>query len=120
LMQMYLQNGYYGGKQFIKESTMKEWTAYPFSIEENSRRGVGFDKPDRKRPGISAAPSASPASFGHSGFTGTYTWVDPEHQLVYVFLCNRVYPTRNNSKLSDLNVRTNINEVIYQAIKRGI
>lgn len=120
LMQMYLQNGYYGGTQFIKESTMKEWTSYPFSVEENSRRGVGFDKPDRKRAGISAAASASATSFGHSGFTGTYTWVDPEHQLVYVFLCNRVYPTRNNSKLSDLNVRTNINEVIYQAIKRGL
>ncbi|PWK29022.1 beta-glucosidase-like glycosyl hydrolase [Arcicella aurantiaca] len=119
LMQMYLQKGYYGGKQFISEKTMNEWTSYPFPTEVNSRRGVGFDKPDRKRAGISAAPSASPSSFGHSGFTGTYTWVDPEHQLVYVFLCNRVYPTRNNSKLSDLNVRTNINEVIYQAIKKG-
>lgn len=120
LMQMYLQNGYYGGTQFIKESTMKEWTAYPFPVEVNSRRGVGFDKPDRKRAGVSAAASASASSFGHSGFTGTYTWVDPEHQLVYVFLCNRVYPTRNNSKLYDLNIRTNINEVIYQAIKKGL
>jgi beta-N-acetylhexosaminidase len=119
LMQMYLQKGVYGGKRFIKESTLNEWTSYPYSVEVNSRRGVGFDKPDRKRAGISAAPSASASSFGHSGFTGTYTWVDPEQQLVYVFLCNRVYPTRNNSKLSDLNVRTNINEVIYQAIKKG-
>jgi beta-N-acetylhexosaminidase len=119
LMQMYLQKGFYGGKQFINEKTMNEWTSYPFPTEVNSRRGVGFDKPDRKRAGISAAPSASASSFGHSGFTGTYTWVDPEHQLVYVFLANRVYPTRNNSKLSDLNVRTNINEVIYQAIKKG-
>ncbi len=120
LMQMYLQKGFYGGKRYINESTLNEWTAYPFSTEVNSRRGVGFDKPDRKRAGISAAPSASANSFGHSGFTGTYTWIDPEHQLVYVFLSNRVYPTRNNSKISDLNVRTNINEVIYQAIKKGI
>ncbi|MDI9876773.1 glycoside hydrolase family 3 N-terminal domain-containing protein [Flectobacillus rivi] len=120
LMQMYLQKGYYGGKRFIKESTLNEWTSYPFSVAENSRRGIGFDKPDRKKPGISAAPSAPASSFGHSGFTGTYTWVDPDNQLVYVFLANRVYPTRNNSKLSDLNVRTNINEVIYDAIKRGI
>ncbi len=119
LMQMYLQKGFYGGKRYLNESTLNEWTSYPFSIEESSRRGIGFDKPDRKRAGISAAASASPSSFGHSGFTGTYTWVDPEQQLVYVFLCNRVYPTRNNSKLSDLNVRTNINEVIYEAIKRG-
>ena len=119
LMQMYLQKGTYGGKRYLNESTLNEWTSYPFSIEENSRRGVGFDKPDRKHAGVSAAASASPSSFGHSGFTGTYTWIDPEQQLVYVFLCNRVYPTRNNSKLSDLNVRTNINEVIYQAIKKG-
>ena len=119
LMQMYLQKGTYGGKRYLNESTLNEWTSYPFSVEENSRRGVGFDKTDRKHAGVSAAAGASLSSFGHSGFTGTYTWVDPEQQLVYVFLSNRVYPTRNNSKLSDLNVRTNINEVIYQAIKRG-
>ncbi len=120
LMQMYLQKGYYGGKRYINEATLNQWTSYPFAITENSRRGIGFDKPDRKRAGISAAPSAPASSFGHSGFTGTYTWVDPDNQLVYVFLANRVYPTRNNSRLSDLNVRTNINEVIYDAIKRGI
>lgn len=119
LMQMYLQKGYFGGQQFIQANTLAAWTSYPFSIEENARRGIGFDKPDRKRPNISAAPSASPESFGHSGFTGTYTWVDPAHDLVYVFLSNRVYPTRNNSKLSDLNIRTGIQEVLYQAIKRG-
>ena len=73
----------------------------------------------RRSPGISAAASASLSSFGHSGFTGTYTWIDPEHDLVYVFLSNRVYPTRNNSKISDANIRTGINEVIYQAIKKG-
>jgi beta-glucosidase-like glycosyl hydrolase/CubicO group peptidase (beta-lactamase class C family) len=119
LMQMYLQKGYYGGKQFIDEKTVKQWTSYPFSMEENARRGIGFDKPDRKKPGISAAESASQESFGHSGFTGTYTWVDPVHDIVYVFLSNRVYPTRNNSRISDANIRTGINEVIYQAIKKG-
>ncbi|RVU24235.1 serine hydrolase [Sandaracinomonas limnophila] len=120
LMQMYLQKGYYGGTQFIDPSTLNYWISYPFSKEENSRRGVGFDKPDRKKPGISAAASATEQSFGHSGFTGTYTWVDPVHDLVYVFMSNRVYPTRNNSKLSDLNIRTGINEVIYQAINKGL
>ena len=119
LMQMYLQKGYYGGNQFLQESTVKQWSAYPLSLEENARRGVGFDKVDRKKPGISAAISASLSSFGHSGFTGTYTWIDPEYDLVYVFLSNRVYPTRNNSKISDANIRTGINEVIYQAIKKG-
>jgi beta-glucosidase-like glycosyl hydrolase/CubicO group peptidase (beta-lactamase class C family) len=119
LMQMYLQKGYYGGQQFIQESTIKQWTSYPFSATENARRGVGFDKVDRNKAGISAAASASAESFGHSGFTGTYTWVDPAHDLVYVFLSNRVYPTRNNSKISDMNIRTGINEMIYQAIKKG-
>ncbi len=120
LMQMYLQKGYYGGKQYFEPTTVSYWTSYPFSMNENSRRGVGFDKVDRKKPGISAAASASEQSFGHSGFTGTYTWVDPERDLVYVFLSNRVYPTRNNSKLSDLNIRTGMNEVIYEAIKKGL
>jgi CubicO group peptidase (beta-lactamase class C family) len=118
-MQMYLQKGYYGGQQFIQPETMKTWTSYPFEESENSRRGIGFDKPDRKKAGISAAASASEESFGHSGFTGTYTWIDPVSNIVYVFLSNRVYPTRNNSKISDLNIRTGINEVIYQAIKKG-
>ena len=116
---MYLQKGYYGGQQFIQESTIKQWTSYPFSAAENARRGVGFDKVDRNKAGISAASSASAESFGHSGFTGTYTWIDPAQDLVYVFLSNRVYPTRNNSKISDMNIRTGINEVIYQAIKKG-
>lgn len=120
LMQMYLQKGYYGGKQFIDPATITYWTSYPFTLQENARRGVGFDKVDRKKPNVSAAPSASEQSFGHSGFTGTYTWVDPAHDLVYIFLSNRVYPTRNNSKLSDLNIRTGMNEAIYQAIKKGL
>jgi beta-N-acetylhexosaminidase len=118
LMQMYLQKGNYGGINYLKESTLNEWTSYPFSKEENSRRGVAFDKPDRKKAGISTAASASDDSFGHSGFTGTFTWVDPKYNLVYVFLSNRVYPTRNNPKLSDLNVRTNILEEIYKALKK--
>lgn len=119
LMQLYLQKGYYGGKHYINEATVQEWISYPFSEDINSRRGVGFDKPDRKKPGISTALDASPRSFGHSGFTGTYTWVDPEYNLVYVFLSNRVYPTRNNSKLSELNTRTNILQTVYESIKKG-
>jgi beta-N-acetylhexosaminidase len=120
LGQMYLQRGQYAGKRYIEEKTLNEWTSYPFSVSENSRRGVGFDKPDRKKAGISAAPSASAESFGHSGFTGTYLWIDPKYDLVYVFLSNRVYPTRNNNKLSELSTRSNINEAIIEAIKKGI
>jgi beta-N-acetylhexosaminidase len=117
LMSMYLNKGTFGGKKYLNESTLNEWTAYPFTTDINSRRGIGFDKADRKKPGISTAASASAQSFGHSGFTGTYTWADPTQNLVYVFLSNRVYPTRNNSKLSDLNVRTNILEEVYKQLR---
>ncbi len=118
LIQMYLNGGYYGGKRYLQEKTLKEWTSYPFAVEVNARRGVGFDKPDRKRKGISAAPSASEQSFGHSGFTGTFTWADPKTGILYVFLSNRVYPTRNNSKISDLNIRTQLGEVIISSLGR--
>ncbi len=120
LMQMYLQGGYYGGIRFIAQPTIKKWTSYPFSINENPRRGIGFDKPNRKVKGQSASDSASPESFGHSGFTGTYTWIDPKYKTVYVFLANRVYPTRENSKIYQLDLRTNINEAIIESIKLGI
>jgi CubicO group peptidase (beta-lactamase class C family) len=79
LMQMYLQKGYYGGQQFIQESTIKEWTSYPFSATENARRGVGFDKVDRNKAGVSAAASggagvSAPGGAGVSGESG----VEPE------------------------------------------
>ena len=80
---------------------------------------MGFDKPQLDSTIMATCGCVSDESFGHSGFTGTYTWVDPTQDLVYVFLSNRVYPTRNNSKISDANIRTGINEVIYQAIKKG-
>jgi len=119
LMQMYLAYGTYGGKRYIQEATLKQWTAYPFPVEVNARRGIGFDKPDRKKPGLSGPPSASPLSFGHSGFTGTFVWMDPEQQLLYVFLSNRVYPTRENGKISQLNIRTQFGEMIYEAIRQS-
>lgn len=119
LMQMYLNYGTYGGRRYIQEATLKQWTAYPFPVEMNARRGIGFDKPDRKKPGLSGPPSASPLSFGHSGFTGTFVWMDPEHRMLYVFLSNRVYPTRENNKISQLNIRTQFGEAIYEAIRQS-
>jgi beta-N-acetylhexosaminidase len=116
LVQMYLSGGYYGGKRYLQEKTLKEWTNYGYPVEVNARRGIGFDKPDRKHKGLSAAASASEQSFGHSGFTGTFVWADPKTGILYVFLSNRVYPTRNNSKLSDLNIRTQLGEVIFQSL----
>ncbi len=117
---MYRRMGSYGGQQLISQKTMAEFTRYQFP-ELGNRRGLGFDKPSFTYSG-NAPRSATKASFGHSGFTGTFVWVDPDpaYNLTYVFLCNRVYPTRNNNTLSNLNTRTNIVEALYQATKRGI
>lgn len=121
LMQMYLQMGTYGGKQYVNEATMKEFTRAQFPQNKN-RRGVIFDKPslnlDSLKPSEAyPCPEVSPESFGHFGFTGTFVWMDPKTRLMYVFLSNRVYPTRNNSLISDLNVRTEILSAIYKQLK---
>ncbi len=120
LMQMYLWMGTYGGKRYISEETMKTFTTYQFP-ENNNRRGLGFDKPNVGNPELPVeeqypAAGASSESFGHSGYTGTFTWVDPKYNLLYIFFSNRVYPTRNNQKLYELHIRTSIQQVIYDAI----
>lgn len=116
LYQMLLNGGELNGVRLFRKSTIDTFTAYNSAI---SRRGLGFDKPEkdnatRKEPYPSK--SVSSETFGHTGFTGTCVWVDPQYNLVYIFLSNRVTPTRNNNKLSQLNVRPNIQEAIYQAI----
>jgi beta-N-acetylhexosaminidase len=118
LVEMYLQKGNYAGQQFISTKTMNEFTRYQFP-ELGNRRGLGFDKPSFKYSG-NAPQSATKDSFGHSGFTGTFIWVEPAYNLAYVFLSNRVYPTRNNNRISELNTRTNVVEALYRAVKRGI
>ncbi|MFC5410230.1 glycoside hydrolase family 3 N-terminal domain-containing protein [Larkinella bovis] len=117
LAQMYLQKGYYGGKQFISPQTVTEFTRYQFP-EKGSRRGIGFDKPTFKYSG-NAPRYASPQSFGHSGFTGTFIWVDPQYNISYVFMSNRVYPSRSHTKLLSLNIRTGVADALYEAILRG-
>ncbi len=115
LFQMYLNMGSYGGKQFVSEETMKEFTKYQFP-ENNNRRGLGFDKPSFVfDPNGNAAKDASAASFGHTGYTGPRVWADPKHNLLYIFLANRVNPTRENRKLYQLNTRTKIEQVIYDS-----
>ncbi|MCX6219148.1 glycoside hydrolase family 3 N-terminal domain-containing protein [Spirosoma sp.] len=118
--EMYRQKGSYGGQRFISEKTIAEFTRYQFP-ELGNRRGLGFDKPSFAYTG-NAPKSATKDSYGHSGYTGTFVWVepDPAYNLTYIFLCNRVYPTRNNPKLGNLNTRTNIVEALYQATKRGL
>lgn len=121
LMEMYRRMGSYGGEQIIPEEIMREYTRCQFP-DLNNRRGLGFDKPtiyndtlDNNE--IYPTRSASPSSFGHAGYTGTFAWIDPEKELTYVFLSNRVYPTRENSKISDLNIRTAILQALYDSIK---
>ena len=119
LMQMYLNKGTYANVNYISETTLEEFTAYQFP-ENDNRRGLGFDKPSLGERSISGntAISASDSSFGHTGFTGTMVWMDPETKLLFVFLSNRVQPTRDNTLLYKLNTRTNIQQVIYDAISK--
>ncbi len=116
LYQMLLNGGEFNGERYIKKETIDYFTAYH---SKNSRRGYGFDKPEkdnaiRKDPYPSFL--ASPETFGHTGFTGTCVWVDPKNNLVYVFLSNRVYPTRDNNKLSQMLIRGKIQDAIYRAL----
>ena len=117
LMQMYLQKGYYGGTQFIKSEVVDECTKYQFP-ELKNRRAIAFDKLDFNKSISNGPQSASPESYGHSGYTGTFVWIDPKYNLVYTFLCNRVYPTRDNVKISTLNIRTELGEQLYKVIKK--
>lgn len=123
LLQMYLQNGTYGGEQYLKAETLMEFTRVQYP-QNNNRRGLGFDKPLLNNSTLSLkdsypSPDASVESFGHSGYTGTFFWVDPKYQLVYIMLANRVYPTRNNTKLTELSIRTKVQQVIYDELKEG-
>ncbi|MEI7582345.1 glycoside hydrolase family 3 N-terminal domain-containing protein [Runella sp.] len=111
--QLYLQKGSFGGESFISENTMNEFTSYQFP---ESRRGIGFDKPCRGRDCGNAPKSATAMSYGHTGYTGIMIWNDPAYNFNYVFLSNRVYPTRDNNKISTLNVRTAIMQVVYEGL----
>jgi beta-N-acetylhexosaminidase len=116
LMQMYLKNGMYAGERYLSEEVVKEFTKCQFPDNEN-RRGAGFDKTALSdQEGGPASENASPEGFGHTGFTGTLVWADPKTQIVYVFLSNRIYPDASNSKLLDMDVRTDIMEVIYDSL----
>jgi beta-N-acetylhexosaminidase len=116
LMQMYLQNGEYAGEQYLSKEVIAEFTKCQFPDNDN-RRGAGFDKPALpEKKGGPASENANPAGFGHSGFTGTLVWADPDTQIVYVFLSNRIHPDATNKKLLTMDVRTNIMEVIFNSI----
>lgn len=108
LLQMYLDAGSYGGERYLTPSTTRLFTQ---SKSATCRRGLGFDKPS----GDGLIPLCT---YGHTGFTGTCFWVDPAHNLIYIFLSNRTYPNRSNTKLMTLEIRPRIQEAIYKAIDR--
>ena len=114
IMQLFLNQGKYGDVTYIGDSTLSYFTKAPFTSNDN-RRGIGFDKPTLNLKGGPTSNKVSLKSYGHSGFTGTRAWVDPEHDLVYIFLSNRVYPDAGNWKLVKQDIRTRIEEVIYNS-----
>ena len=118
MMQLLLDGGYANNRQFLSGFTIKKFTSAPFKDNMN-RRGIGFDKPevDPNIPYYTPAKQSSMRSFGHTGFTGTFAWADPENDLIVIFLSNRVYPDAGNNKLMQLDIRTKIHELFYEAVK---
>lgn len=115
LYQMYLNEGSYGGEQLISKETMRLFTKTKSS---RSRRGLGFDKPDLRNNNASPTSPQAPVSvYGHTGYTGTSFWIDPDNQLIYIFLSNRVYPSRSPNKLYRLKTRKRIHDEIYNVLK---
>ena len=115
IMELYLQKGNYGNRQYFSEKTFNDFNTCYFCAAGN-RRGVGFDKPQLGADGPTCG-CASMTSFGHTGYTGTMAWADPETQIVYVFLSNRTFPIANENRLSKENIREDIQQVIYDAIR---
>lgn len=115
IMQLFLNEGEYGGRRYIWPETIKEFIECQF-CKNGNRRGIGFDKPEPNGNGGPTCDCVSYLSFGHTGFTGTMAWADPEKEIVYIFLSNRVYPDADNAKLLKMDVRTNIQQVIYDSI----
>ena len=115
IMQLYLQKGKYGDQQYFSEKTFDDFNTCYFCAAGN-RRGVGFDKPQLGAEGPTCG-CASMTSFGHTGYTGTMAWADPDAQIVYVFLSNRTFPIAGKNRLSKENIREDIQKVIYEAIQ---
>ena len=116
VLQLMLNQGTYGGERYLSLETSRLFTQ---SKSPTCRRGLGFDKPVIGNPKASPCGALAPASvYGHTGFTGTCFWIDPDNQLIYIFLSNRVNPSRANNKLGSLDIRTRIQDAIYKAIDR--
>ncbi len=112
--QAYAWGGRYGGQQIFSKEIMADWTRCQFCPD--NRRALAFDRPAAD-PTVNTAKSASPGSYGHTGFTGTYFWVDPQQELVVVLLTNRVHPSRKNNKLTELSVRSSLLQLAIEAVR---
>jgi len=113
MMYMNLNLGFYGGQRYFQEKTVEKFASQQY---ETNRRALGWDKPYR---GVWYGPTSeytSEHAFGHTGFTGTAAWADPEFDLIYIFLSNRIHPDAENTKLIKNNIRTRIQDVIYESI----
>ncbi|MBI1837038.1 MAG: serine hydrolase [Flavobacteriia bacterium] len=115
VMQVFLNKGFYGGVSYLNSDVVNEFTKCQFC--PGNRRGLGFDRPNNSGGGT-CHEIASSSSFGHSGFTGTLVWADPSYKINYVFLSNRVYQDQDNWKIRDMNIRTDIQKAIYDAIAK--
>jgi beta-glucosidase-like glycosyl hydrolase/CubicO group peptidase (beta-lactamase class C family) len=116
LMQMFLNEGTYNGVQYLKPETVRYFTKTHFAASNDNRRGIGFDKlPINKKGSSTASMSGSMKGYGHTGFTGTFVWADPENKTVLVFLSNRVYPNTDPNKLARQGTRTALHDILYEA-----
>lgn len=123
LFHMYLWKGYYGGERFFSEQTFNEFNRVQFP--STNRRALGFDKPEinnhlKKPEEAYPAHGVSANSFGHTGFTGTFVWADPDSGILVIVLTNRVHPTRNNNKLSWMGIRGSILQSVYDSIQNKL
>jgi CubicO group peptidase (beta-lactamase class C family) len=114
IMQLFLNKGQMAGMNFFSEATYQEFTKQQYP---GNRRAAGFDRPTASGGGTCDV-LASQQSFGHSGFTGTLAWADPKNKVIFIFLSNRVHPSQDNWKLRDLNIRTDMHHVVYEAIQK--
>ncbi|WP_460980435.1 glycoside hydrolase family 3 N-terminal domain-containing protein [Spirosoma fluminis] len=115
LLQMNLQKGEYGEQRILQPMTVPYFTQ---TLSNRSHRALGWDKPNPESPSsVYMAPQVSPRSFGHTGFTGNVVWVDPDQELIFVFLSNRIYPTAGNNTINTTKLRRRIHEVIYSSVQ---
>ncbi|MBO4581006.1 MAG: serine hydrolase [Bacteroidales bacterium] len=117
ICQMLLDKGLYKGHRYLKPQTVETFTNYYFPKESNCRRGLGFDKPARGKMASPCCSSASPLSYGHSGFTGTFIWIDPRYDLIYIFLSNRVNPSADNNKITQMSIRSLVHSFAYKMVE---